>query len=154
MGSRQGAGMSIPYNVAFWLKAMVLSSFLKSSADICDVILQSVRVLLPPCLLAHFEQVLTECRDILPHKGTVSRWRLLLDGALMITQRRENEVFPNKSCIRYSMVDSSMQYGRDFEVIVCRTVRLESLMEMWDIATELVSLWRFRALFDCVLSPP
>ena len=43
--------------------------------------------------------------------------------------------------IRYTMTDSSMQHGRDFQHIVMHNVRGDVLVRLFDISLDLASMW-------------
>lgn len=138
----RAAQRSIPYKVAFLLKAMVLSSLLKSSADFSEVLEYNVKILLPASLVEQFASVLLECKHIVPHKSTISRRRLIMDGAPMLTARAENDVATNAEFVRYFMADSSMQHGRYFEVVVMRAIPRDSLPTLMEAAHDLIYLWQ------------
>jgi hypothetical protein len=79
----------------------------------------------------------------LPGESSVSRWRFLLDYAMMQIERDDLQakVRDGKSSVRYLMADSSMQHGRDFEHIIVRQIPTESLATLLRTANTLRDLW-------------
>ena len=75
---------------------------------------------------------------ITPSPSQIGRWRLLLDAAFMITTRaeRRRDWQAQQRCVRWIMIDSSPQGGRDYELIVmCKAYvgELRHLMGLLDI---------------------
>eukprot|EP00969_Alexandrium_andersonii_P025551 1115941-Alexandrium_andersonii.AAC.1 len=87
---------------------MQLSSVLRSSADMTGAVLSAIRVVLSPVLQEPMVRMVQDSTP-LPDAGTVSRWRLLLDGAFMLYLRKRRE---EATVCRYMQADSSMQRGR------------------------------------------
>ena len=48
-------------------------------------------MILPEVLHSPFKTILDSCKLCIPHNSTISRWKLLLDGCVMLLQRRLNE---------------------------------------------------------------
>ena len=130
---------STPYRVAFLVHILVLADLLRSSKELQQTIHLCCQVVLPPVLRPAFQKLLMESGQITPSPSTISRWRMLLDGAFMMTQRRLNERSLND--VRYIMCDSSMQHNRDFEHIVFRSVKRSNLSRAFELARELCEFW-------------
>ena len=80
-----------------------------------DLFRDVVELLVPSALLGSLEK-LFDVDDDLPDPGTVSRYRALLDGAMMLFMRRANaELSRNGGGARWMMADSSTQHGIQFE---------------------------------------
>ena len=69
--------------------------------------------------------------EIAPHPGTMSRWRLLIDGAPMLWPRVQHAaaIAEGRSHARYFMADASEQHGHSFEHVVVRSIDRSVLME-------------------------
>eukprot|EP00972_Heterocapsa_arctica_P114284 16441673-Heterocapsa_arctica.AAC.1 len=76
-------------------------------------------------------------RLALPDKASISRWRVCLDAAYMLWYRRH---CPAGHCVRYFMVDSSTQGGRDYELLVVCSVAHSQLADLYGLANELIIL--------------
>ena len=74
----------------------------------------------------------------LPDASTISRWRMLVDGAYMIYWRSLNA---SSSYIRYLMADSSSQRGRNFELIALLCIREDEIVDSYRRAKDLAQLW-------------
>ena len=109
---------------------------MRDALQLADVVLQAVRMILPPVVRAVFEEALKDGGFCLPHKGTVSS---LLDGAFMLWQRRQNSGEP---FLRWMMSDSSTQHGRTFQLMSVLSLRESSARRAMFTATDLVNLWR------------
>jgi hypothetical protein len=79
----------------------------------------------------------------LPDESSVSRWRFLLDYAMMQIERDDLQakVRDGKSSVRYLMADSPMQHGRNFEHIIVRQIPTENLATLLRTANQLRDLW-------------
>ena len=136
-----------PYKAAFLVKTLLMCDLLRNSGDLCDVLCHSIEILIPKVLWGPFKELLEVSRTILPDKSTVSRWRMLLDGAFMLFYRKHNAELLAGGSVRYFMADSSTQHGRDYEHIVVRTVRAAMLPVLLGHVQDLCDLW----YLGCVL---
>lgn len=140
------SGKTTPYKVSFLVKAMLFANVLRNSQDMRVALECSVNIILPACLRPLFRRFLDEAVTITPHKSTISRWRLLLDGAAMLVERRQNQESMKMSAdvsgmARYLMIDSSMQHNRDYEHILMRRVPRRLLFDLYQFSTDLIELW-------------
>ena len=133
------ARCNLKYNVMWLVQVLVMSDCVRDASQLADVVLQAVRMILPPVVRAVFEEALKDGGFCLPHKGTVSRWRCLFDGAFMLWQRRQNSGEP---FLRWMMSDSSTQHGRTFQLMSVLSLRESSARRAMFTATDLVNLWR------------
>lgn len=72
----------------------------------------------------------------LPHKSTMSRWRLLVGTAFMLVRRKS----VSRGHVYLLQVDSSPQGGRDYELMIVSSICEESLPECFRAANELIGL--------------
>lgn len=137
----------VPYQAAFMLRVMLMSGVLRSSSDLRESLMIALSLVLPPTLLPTFANLLKTLSDIIPAASTVSRWRLILDAAIMEHERGVNHA--SGSCkeqrVRYMMADSSVQHNRNFEHIVVSSMRSDALADSLQQANELTRLWRSAA---------
>ena len=139
---QQARTKSLPYNVAFLMKAVIMSDMLKHDADLGRALRHCLRMVLPSGLVEACENMLDASACMMPHKSTISRWRVLVDGAFMLyTRVRHAAAADQQGHIRYMMADSSTQHGRDFEHIVISSVERGSLSELHDDAMTLANMW-------------
>ena len=75
-------GSSAPYRAAFMVKVMCMSGHLRASENLAAMLRHSIGLILPPIVQPIFG-LLDLCRKAIPHAGTMSRWRFLLDAAYM-----------------------------------------------------------------------
>ena len=131
-----------PYQVAFLVKAVTLSSLLRTASSMPEVLQSAAGIMLPEVLQPAFKQMLQTCRSCTPHESTISRWKLLLDGGFMLYQRGINsQVGTNATVVRYLMADASTQHGREFEHIMLASVKSEDVRELFHIACSLQDVW-------------
>eukprot|EP00971_Amphidinium_carterae_P351729 6492256-Amphidinium_carterae.2 len=101
------------YNVFWLIQILILSDSLRDSRKLKKIVGQALSMFVPPFLISMFRTTLTDPIMQMPHVGTVSRWRFLLDAAIMLLHRSDNEA--NKY-YRWIMTDSSTQHGRTFQL--------------------------------------
>ena len=77
-----------PFRAAFLVQAFMLADLLRNSNDYKELLLRVVEVLVPPTLKKVFTSFVNDCSRIVPNKSTLSRWRMLIDCAHMLIQRR------------------------------------------------------------------
>ena len=127
------------YKVAFLVKVLCYADLLRNAALLHESLQRGMEILLPKMLQPAFTKMLQACSQHLPHAGTISRWRLLLDGAFMLQQRQVNSR-TGTGFARYIMADSSIQHGRDFEHIMVASIARDALATCF---------WNAKALVDC-----
>jgi hypothetical protein len=135
--------MSRPaYKVAYMLKVMCCADMLRNSGSLRDVAKHILSMLLPKSLQKHMMQLLNLLKHMVPSKSTISRWRLLIDGALMIKQRGVlDEMRVNGGYVAQIQADSSMQHGREFEHVYFQVIAIPDLPILAKTASSLYELW-------------
>ena len=128
----------LKYNVAWLLQVFLLADCLRDTAQLDRVLELSMRMLLPPVLVKAFKENFVSAAVAMPHKGTISRWRLLLDGGFMLWHRRRNN---SGNFIRWMMADSSTQHGRTFQLMSTLSLAVQSAAKALRVSQELVLLW-------------
>lgn len=128
----------LKYKVMWLLQVLIMSDCLRQTGHLKKVILKSIELVVPPVLVNVFRDALTNAALAVPHKGTLSRWRLLLDGGFMLWQRAKNKA---GTCLRWMMTDSSTQHGRSFQLTSLLSLHVESAAQALSYANELVLLW-------------
>lgn len=113
----------LKYTVAWMLRVLMLSDCLRSSSTLAQAVRHSLHLVVPPVLLPIFQRILDDPSALQPDAGIVSRWRLLLDGALLRWHRSKNVA---GQAVRYVMSDSSSQRGRSFQLTAIQTISLFS----------------------------
>ena len=73
----------------------------------------------------------------MPHKASISRWRLLIDVAYMLHCRVH---MASEGVVRWAMVDSSTQGGKDYELIVVSFMRENDAGRLVRAANDLIAL--------------
>jgi hypothetical protein len=95
--------------------------------------------MLPPRTAQPLARLVSDSRDFaLPNKATISKWRLLIDAALMLYMRDRN--LEGGRWYRYMMIDSSTQGGRDYELMICCSIRGEHISPLRRDAHSLIGL--------------
>ena len=107
-----------PYRAAFVIEVLMQCDLLVSDASLQDSVKQALKLILPRSLLPMFLQMVEQ--HGFPGRSQISRWRLLLDAAFMLQVRAERRLHwqQGQRFVRWMMVDSSPQGGRDYELIV------------------------------------
>ena len=131
----------LPYKAAFLLRAMLMSGMLRNSAQLKETIAVALALVLPKSLQRTFQQLLHDCSGITPSQSTMSRWRLIVDVALMVFHRRRNRSEAG-NWVRYMQADASVQHQRDFEHIVVCSIKEEHIADAFEQALELERHWR------------
>lgn len=122
------------YRTTFLVHCLVMSGLIMSDGKLRDILLNSVRMLLPPALAKPLADVVRSPGLLpLPSKSTTSRWRVMLDGAFMLWTRRRSNI----DAVYYAMVDSSTQGGNDYELIVVASIRKSHLVGLLDLVDSL-----------------
>ena len=83
-------GRRVSYQIGFMVKVMCMADLLRNKSTLGDALEQSLQLLMPDILKQAFLTLWQESQRCIPHASTISRWRLLLDGAFMLQQRRAN----------------------------------------------------------------
>ena len=137
----------LKYKVMWLLQVLIMSDSLRQTGHLKKVILKSIELVVPPVLVNVFRDALTNAALAVPNKGTLSRWRLLLDGGFMLWHRVKNKA---GTCLRWMMTDSSTQHGRSFQVTSLLSLRVDSAAQALSYANDLVLLWLLgsKYLFD------
>ena len=131
------------YKKIHLLRIMLLCASLKTSWRLAEVFRDVIDVLMPPHIKIML-QSLTNGDHMIPDKATVSRYRSLLDGALMLFMRASNrQLAEGRGAVRYMLADSSMQHGTEFEAVLTLTVEKQHLVLGAHTVDELIDLRRF-----------
>lgn len=139
-------GNRVTYQAQYMIRVMLMSSLLRRASVLTDALRTAVSMVRLVGLHAHFHTLIDECTCISPDESTVSRWRVLLDSAIMLHERGRNDAASQEGGThRYIMADSSVQHQRDFEHIVVSSIRHEDIIGAFGSAKLLGELWRCRA---------
>ena len=130
----------VPYRTAFLLRVMMFAGVLRSAHHLKEALMHAVALVLPSTLAQTFRTLIDECSTISPAESTVSRWRPVLDAAIMVNARAENRKKVGRVS-RMLMADSSVQHNRDFEHIVVSEFDKEYLPDLLQASNALVLLW-------------
>ena len=126
------------YKASFLIQTLIMRAMLANDAALREVIAMACKMVLPATIQGQVLSVIENPHDFpLPHQSTVSRWRVCLDAAFMMYCRQH---YPPSGFIRYAMVDSSPQGGRDYELIVVCHVVQEQLPQLVRAANALINL--------------
>eukprot|EP00971_Amphidinium_carterae_P045587 897353-Amphidinium_carterae.1 len=128
------------FQVAWMLKCVCMADLLRTTSDMREVLQSSLEMLLPEVIRGAFRKMLEESAAAIPHPGTVSRWRFLVDAAFMCVRRLSNA---NMECYRYLMADASVQHSHHFEHVLERSVPAHLASQLHADAVKLVLLWFF-----------
>ena len=127
------------YRTAFLINAVVLSGLLSHDAALREVLVRSVHMVLPPRMAGPLATLLADASAFpLPDKSTVSRWRLLVDVAYMLYMRVSGAEC--ERWYRYIVIDSSTQGGRDYELMICSSIRHDRISILRRAAHTLANL--------------
>ena len=76
-------------------------------------------------------------------QSELSRGRLTVDVAHMLVWRARNtsEMSQGDGMARYLLIDSSPQYGSDYELLLVKQIKIASLSALWRVTSELLRLW-------------
>ena len=132
------AGRRRPFQVAFMLKALCMANLLRHDGSFQRVLEQGLELVMPEVLRPSYRVLLQESKRSVPHASTISRWRLLLDGAYMLQQKAQNS---KADVIRYVMTDASTQHRRELEHILVRAIAVCDLPKLLQAAQKLEQLW-------------
>ena len=128
----------LKYKVMWLLQVLLMSDCLRQTGNLKKVILKTVELVVPPVLINVFRNAVMSAALAVPNKGTLSRWRLLLDGGFMLWHRGKNS--PG-SDLRWMMTDSSTQHGRSFQLTLILSLNVLSAIRALSDANDLVLLW-------------
>lgn len=128
----------VVFRASFLLQALALADMLAKDADLREVVCRALRLVLPRGMAEPLVAAVEDDRILpMPNQGTISRWRLLVDSAFMLHMRSLNNT---KKWVRFMMVDSSTQGGRDFELILLCNVACDEVVRLFDLANQLIFL--------------
>ena len=85
-----GIRQRVVYKASFMIHVCMLACNLRSAASLRESIILALRLVLPPTIFDHFKKIVSE-HTAVPDKATTSRWRFLLDAALMQFERLRSE---------------------------------------------------------------
>ena len=131
----------VPYKVSFLLRAMLMGDLLRHSGTLRQVLSMAIGMVLPSTLRKCFQGLLESCAQVIPAASTISKWRLVLDAAIMVHERQANDSERNGRKLRHFMADSSSQHNRSFEYIVVTATDEAALPELLQSVRDIVALW-------------
>lgn len=74
--------------------------------------------------------------------ATLSRARLTIDVAHCLHVRARNTLeLQTGGSVRYLLVDSSPQFDRDYEMVLIKSIRVDSLLSLWKLSTAMLCRW-------------
>ena len=138
--SSMGRIRSIPYRASYMVQIMCCADLLRNSDSLKDVLVQAIALIVPASIKPALMNLVDAARHATPNKGTISRWRMILDCSYMLVQRQYLESISDSGFAAYAMSDSSMQHGRDFEHIILKIIPEASLLQMHQAANDLIRL--------------
>ena len=115
---------------------------LGNDADLRESLIMALRMALPPNLRDAMVKMISSPQEFpVPDPSSISRWRVLIDASFMLWAR---EHMQPQGHVRYMMMDSSTQGGRDMEIIVIGSIAREHLQDARRFAQDLVDMrsWR------------
>ena len=100
-----------------------------------------IGLVLPPALSSMVDDLVELAVKSMPSESLLSLYRVLLDGAFMLTSRVLNERLRlDGGATRYVMADSSQQHGDQFEVIQVQTIPNRDIGQAFRLAGDLYRL--------------
>ena len=125
----------------FLLKALLLAHGARSQTNMSQVIQDCISLCLPQRLRHMTKELVDTAVQVLPSAATLSRQRMMLDGAMMLYMRDINRrrAARGGSC-RYMLADASQQCGREFEAVVSTTIRHRDVAQAAVLAQKLYDL--------------
>jgi hypothetical protein len=131
-----------PYKTLFLIQALMYCAALRHDGDFKDNLTLALRLCLPAVVYNTVSAFMDDAMQQFPSKSTMSRWRLVVDVALMLQRRQRNSGAPSR--VRYLMVDSSVQHGRDYLLVIYSEIDLDDIPHLISIADRMVHLWTHR----------
>ena len=131
------------YKASFLLHCCLMAHLLRDQQNLVKAIRVALRLLVAPALMPAFLSLIESMEKVMPHAATMSKWRCLIDGALMLHMRSCNDRLRDQGqgMVRFIMADSSEQRGRQFELMVVIELRRAVLPALMLAFCELVRLW-------------
>ena len=129
------------YQSDFLLKVFMALSRMTGVVHLRPLFSEVADILFSPAMRQHLDELLAEAARTSPSSSTISRAKLLLDGAFILWTRRYNaQLLTEGGCDRYLMADSSSQHSREFEATWLLTVRKRDLLEALRALNRLIAL--------------
>ena len=129
------------YDGMYTLKVFLIMSHLKASRMLPLIFRDVAELLFTDVTMQQLDALIEEASKLSMSPATISRAKVLFDGAFMLWTRRWNEqMLTEGGCSRYFMADSSMQHSREFEAVWLLTVRNSDLVTGLRAANELIGL--------------
>ena len=142
--THHGAGRrQFAYRCCFMIQAFAMANLLGNDADLREAIVSSMKIALPQSFQKQLVEMVSNPSEFpVPDPSSFSRWRVLIDAAYMLWCR---QYMPPRGSVRYMMVDSSTQGGRDMEIIVVSSIDRAVLADTRNMSIDLVDLrWRLQ----------
>ena len=117
---------------------------MKNDQDILDVLVLACKTILPEHMATELVMLLNSSdASIIPHKSTVSRYRLVLDTGYMCTMRDINcNLYLSSQGLpsRYMMADASKKGRTEWEVMCYKEMAGGVAVALWDKCARLIEL--------------
>ena len=126
------------YKVAFLVHASIMADALRNSSDFKNILKRVVKLIVPPMLQSLLITHIDDHAKLLPHKSTISRWRLLIDAAFMVFTRRS---LMDIKYTRYMMTDSSTQHRRDSQHTCYLQIANADIVDVFWSSNSLATFW-------------
>eukprot|EP00971_Amphidinium_carterae_P337377 6474145-Amphidinium_carterae.2 len=131
-------GLKRPFQVAYMVKVLCMADLLRSQSTVTTALQSAMEIAMPRVLRPAFKTLLAEHKTVIPHESTISRWRMLLDGALMLVSRARHWADGH---VRFIMTDGSTQHKRHVQHTLVRSVRKSDVVRLYGEATHLATIW-------------
>ena len=141
-GQRGGVAYKVPH----MLKTFCLASLLNTSSSIPRVLRTAVQLLVIPSLRTMMDDCFNCFASFVPLKSTISRWRVLIDVAMMLSERDKCSADHAPAYVRYLQADSSKQHGREFQHMVVLSIEKQRLPHLLLCANSLIAMWSQRLI--------
>jgi hypothetical protein len=123
----------------YLIQCLILADSLAADAYLKDVMLKVIRILFNRQFAESIAEQMAHLRVF--DKTDMSRARLYIDVALMLWFRKLHTKELETGSVRYIMVDSSPQYGRDYELVLTKTIALNKLQRLLVLSHRLCTFW-------------
>ena len=130
------------------IECLMLADNLSADSSFRDVLVRTVRILFDSEYSNSLLDMLAPGAKVVRifDQSELSRGRLTVDVAFMAWHRKCNA--EKESLVRYILVDSSPQFGRDYQIILTKQIKSADLLQLWELST--AWYWEWRAWDDAV----
>ena len=124
------------YEAGFMIQALVMASMINNDGELREILTRALRMTLPAVMAEPLATAVQEGHS-LPSAPSLSRWRFLLDAAFMLHRRKQLTAEAERH-VRFCMLDSSTQGGKDYELMLMTTMKRSCLAEAFRKANALI----------------